>query len=655
MITLDFETRPITPHRPPPLPVGCAIRWENGVSEYMAWGHRTGNNCTKEQAFGILREVMAKDTTFLFHNAKFDLGVMYSRIKTPPLPWTKLHDTQFLLVLNEPYARDISLKGSAQRLLGVAPTERNEIVDWLLANETQAVVDRASSLGISREDAAKALVWLAPVPLVAKYAIGDVDRTFALFEHLHPKIISQDMGDAYDLERRTLPHLLALELRGLRVDPVAVEETVAKLDKSQQTAAIRIYDKMNTFVDIGSPTLARALQKGKHVTGLTYKPVTKKAAAKGKTVGNISTSKDSLMNATFADPELRELIMYWRGVAYVKSNSFLPWLESAKGGNRIYTDWHQTRGQDAGGEDNGARTLRFSAAWFLNIANERKLKYSLLPGLEKIPSPRSFILPLEGYDKIICRDWSQQEFRIAAHFEDGPLMREYQSNPYMDIHTKVTRDLTTMGVAFERMVKGKWASPEELIAAARKEVIKVFDLAILYGMGLKKTADKANVDEITAKMIRGLIKGTIPGLMLLVKEIQAMEESRGYVCTWKGARLTREPPFRLPDGHVIDFGYKLPNHVIQRSAAETMKEAMCTWHEGGYAAIWPWMMSVHDENNVYSTDGTAREGAIELDRCMRVKGFDVPLVSDLAIGPDWGHLVDMDDPSYNAERFNEAA
>ena len=49
---LDLETRPIGP-RPeeyPPRPVGLAIRWPGGQTEYLAWGHPDGNNCSEEEA-----------------------------------------------------------------------------------------------------------------------------------------------------------------------------------------------------------------------------------------------------------------------------------------------------------------------------------------------------------------------------------------------------------------------------------------------------------------------------------------------------------------------------------------------------------------------------------------------------------------------------
>ena len=59
----------------------------------------------------------------------------------------------------------------------------------------------------SKGKVAKAGVWYSVLPgaLVGRYAVGDVDRTEALFCHLYPKILREGMGPAYDRERRLLP------------------------------------------------------------------------------------------------------------------------------------------------------------------------------------------------------------------------------------------------------------------------------------------------------------------------------------------------------------------------------------------------------------------------------------------------------------------
>ena len=600
IISLDFETEPIREHKALPKPIGLAVRFADGHCEYYT-----------EDLASRLKWILDSEANLLFHNAKFDLGVMLTHLLPDcDLDWRRIHDTQFLLVLNEPYAKNLQLKDSAERLLGMKPEERDEIVEWLLLHKLEECKAEAKFSGVSVAKAAKALIYLAPKDLVRRYAIGDVVRTYELFRYLHPRVVDEgEMGRAYDLERRILLPLTRLEMRGMRVDVKRLCKAMVELKAGQQEAALRIYDKLHQYADIGSPTLARILHRGKHVTGLG---VTAK--------GNVSTSKDSLENASFVDPELRELIMYWRGCAYVLNNSIEPWLKSAGSGDIIRTSWNQTRGGDG-----GARTLRFSCAWFMNIANERILRYNLLPDLPKIPSPREFIIPLEGFDKIVCRDWKQQEFRVAAHFEGGQLAAAYEKDPTLDIHTHATKLINEMGHTYSR------------------KKIKVFNLATIYGMGVEKAALQAKVTSAEARILRNLVKRAVPGVVDLGNRVQRVEALRGYVRTYMGAQLTKEPPFRMNNGHMIDFGYKLLNHLIQRSSAEMMKEAIALWHEGGFAEQWPWMLSVHDENNVYAQDNDWREASVDLGRIMNAGGFDVPMLSDLAVGEMWGSLQELND------------
>lgn len=638
--TVDFETKPIEDHKQAPQPVGVAIQHPDGKVEYLAFGHRTGNNCTFEQAKGKIWDFFYKaskgEIELLFHNAKFDISVaiLYFGVIMPP--WQQLHDTQFQLIFNDPHAKDLRLKESSERLLGMKPEERDQLQDWVQLHESAAVEEMYARLKpkkpkLTKEDCAKALVWLAPVELVAKYAIGDVVRTRLLHDFLYHKILESKQDRAYDLERRILVHLIPLEMRGYPIKKKQLEEDLTRFQEAKQEAAIRIFEKLKTWVDIASPALGKVLMRKGAVTGLARNPPTEKMLAKGITEGNISTSKDSLEGAKFKDPQLKALIRYWRGIEYRENNSFQPWLDSAGAGNTIYSSWNQTRGASPDGDPNGARTLRFSVAWFLNMARALKVDYTCLEGLPKIPAPASYLLPYEGYDLIACRDISQQEYRIGAHFENGQLMQQYQDDPLLDIHTLNLRTVEDLGLRLIELFDAKGA----------RDIIKVFDLAVLYGMGLDKTATKAKVDKILGKLIRDAIRQSIPDLIQWGYALQKQEMRQGYVRTYMGAKLTREPGFTLPNGHEINFGYKLPNHKIQRSAAEQLKEIICIWHEEGYAAQWPWYMSRHDENNICATRDDWRLAQKALAEVTDRSNFNVEMVSDLAVGTDFGSQRDL--------------
>src|SRR5580700_7065870 len=92
--TIDFETDPIR-SRPqyPPAPVGVSILMPaEKKARYYAWGHPTGNNCTKSQGERALRETW-RSGPLLFQNAKFDIDVAQTHMGCGPV--VEYHDTMF--------------------------------------------------------------------------------------------------------------------------------------------------------------------------------------------------------------------------------------------------------------------------------------------------------------------------------------------------------------------------------------------------------------------------------------------------------------------------------------------------------------------------------------------------------------------------------
>ena len=138
-VVVDFETKAIK-RRPqyPPVPVGVSIlKPGKKRAQYYAWAHPEDNNCTKQQAQAALREAYSSGCV-LFHNGKFDADVAETHMDMKPLQWHQMHDTMFLLFLNEPQAQNLSLKPSAERLLGMPPEEKDAVIDWLKKNKVLA-------------------------------------------------------------------------------------------------------------------------------------------------------------------------------------------------------------------------------------------------------------------------------------------------------------------------------------------------------------------------------------------------------------------------------------------------------------------------------------------------------------------------------------
>jgi DNA polymerase I-like protein with 3'-5' exonuclease and polymerase domains len=170
--TLDFETHAIIFGSPtPPKPVGIAIKLGSKASKYWSWGHPIENNCTRSKAKKHILNALAYADRVVYHNAKFDLSVLEHWMDIYQDGTYVVFDTMIMAFLNNPYSKSLGLKQLADELLNMPPDEQIDLRDWILKNVKEAG-DKNWGAFIAK----------APAKLVSKYAKGDVDRTYALYE-----------------------------------------------------------------------------------------------------------------------------------------------------------------------------------------------------------------------------------------------------------------------------------------------------------------------------------------------------------------------------------------------------------------------------------------------------------------------------------------
>lgn len=233
-----------------------------------------------------------------------------------------------------------------------------------------------------------------------------------------------------------------------------------------------------------------------------------------------------------------------------------------------------------------------------------------------MPLVRRYILPDEG-QTIVHRDYNQQEFRILAHFEDDGLMRAYQKDPKLDYHTKMKELIAgNTGLNLER------------------RSVKILNFGILYGMGGPLLASKLGVGVNEALALRKAQKATTPGVAALDASLKALGRAGKPIRTWGGRQYYCEPP-ALVNGQMRSFEYKLLNYLIQGSAADCTKEALIRYHQHPKRRA-RMMVTVHDEINVSSA--CPEEDGEVLREVMESIEFDVPMLSDMKAGINWGDL-----------------
>lgn len=596
ILTIDFETEPIVgnPIYDPPKPVGVSIKIGGAPSEYLAWGHPAENNCTFAQGCDRLRAVLhAHKGEFLAQNAPFECSVLLRWFDWEVRNPLKVHDTMYLMFLTDPYAQSFSLKPSAERILGMAPEEQSELRDWILANVSEA---KASDWG--------AYISRAPGGLVGRYACGDTDRTYLLYEALYPRVLQAGMLEPYRREQKLMPILMASSRRGVRVDVEALGRDIDLYLTAKKKAEEYIYGVLGEFELSKDAQLAEALDRKGLISEWVLTPTGKRSVARKNLTGRVK------------DPQLLDYLAY-HGVLTTCLGTFAgPWLAQAlKEGGRVHPQWNQVRGdRGAGGDIDGTRTGRMSCK-SPNLQNPPTDFESLrIPdGLPPMIHMRSYLLPEEGH-YWLKRDFSAQEMRILAHFAEGKLYEAFRADPKTDPHDAVKKII-------DGLIGGDMP----------RKYVKITGFGIMYGRGVPNLSAALGVDELEGKRVRDAYYSALPEVRSLSYDTRERGKRGQFIRTWGGRIYYKEPN---PDR---DLSYKLLNYLIQGSAADQTKQSMIDWEEAR-APTDTLLAAVHDEINISAPKEDDAGAMRRLREAMNKDRFDVPFMSEGFRGPNWSDI-----------------
>lgn len=608
---VDFETAAIQ-RRPeyPPKPVGVSImKPGQRTSRYYAFGHPTENNCGIAEARAALQEAWDSGDYILMHNGLFDRDVAEVHMGMKPLPWHRYHETMFLLFLDDPHAPTLALKPSADRLLGIAPEERDAVVEWLVANIPE-VKKKPSTAG--------AYICRAPGALVGHYANGDVTRTAAIFKKLYPTIVERGMLEAYDRERQLAPILLENERQGVTVD---VERMVADrelygglIEKSDAWLRKRL--KAPDLNIDSDAELADILEREGIITDWV-------STATGKR----STAKKNMGPERFTDPRVASVLGYRNRAQTCCSVFYDNWIPMAEATGRIFTHWNQVR-TTGGSKDQGARTGRMSSnPNFQNLPkdwydkNDGYVHPKFLKTFAELPKMRRYIIPDTPDSVFAHADYKSQEYRILAHFEQGALLKAYAADPHADVHRLVMAMIEEVtGVKLER------------------RAVKTLNFAVLYGTGTAAMAELLKVPIEEAMHLRNTWRKAMPDVMSMEKEIRSLGRHNIPIKTWGGRQYLPEPPAEVK-GQMRTFEYRLLNYLVQGSAADCTKQALINYDavkQDGRL-----LLAVHDECDI-SVPKKAMLSELRLLReAMQSVPFDVPMLADFEAGPNWAEMEEV--------------
>lgn len=463
------------------------------------------------------------------------------------------------------------------------------VKDWL-TNERKRRVKEAKAAG---EELIEPNYSDVPRDIMEPYAIEDVVLTKQVCDVYDPIIANNsELKAVVDFEREVTGALFDVEKRGFPVD----REGYAKLEIEVIENLERMSDTLDALAAIGvedgdefefNPKSSKQIYAALKRRGADLEFVT----GESMDAENLETVSDELA-ARILDfrSEFKVLSTYVRpyiGRSY--DSSLRAWKEPfiAPDG-RIHANYRQV----------GARTGRMSCS-DPNIQNQPRDDLRLRYNYKADP----------GYKLVTCDLNSVEMVVLGAYAGEGRIRDAIRENA--DFHT-MTADF--VGLRERQRPNG--------IIESRRQRGKTFNFAVVYGLGVKGTRKKFQVNMNEARAMRQRYLDAYPEVGRLQSRIEWKLEDVGYLKSAWGRR------FRVDSRDA----YKAMNYLIQGTAADILKQALIGMHKDGI----PVVALVHDEAIAH----VPAEDAEEVKHLMIKRLIEHPQITDnVPLAAD-GDIVD---------------
>jgi DNA polymerase I-like protein with 3'-5' exonuclease and polymerase domains len=563
---------------------GIAVAVE-GWSGYYPIHHEQGGNLDRNLVLSWLQDILKQeDTTFIFHNAMYDVCWLRSAGLTIK---GKIVDTMIAASLIDENRMSYRLDTLAKFYVGLGKDEK-------------ILVEAAKDYGLDP----KKDMWRLPALFVGQYAERDAVATLKLWKRLETELYKQELWDVFNLETKLFPCLVDMRFKGVRVDLEKAVFIKKDLMQREQKIVNKIKDLTGINVEIHA---ARSIAKAFDKLKLPYDRTAKSDEP--------SFTKNFLQNHPH---ELARCIADAREINKAHT-TFIDSITKHSVKGRIHADINQIR-SDQGGTVTG----RFS------MSN---------PNLQQIPARhpelgpmiRSIFIPEE---KTVWGsfDYSQQEPRILVHYAklqnlegvDG-IVDAYNDGD-ADFH-QVVADMAgierkqaktiNLGLMYG-MGKNKLMSELGLMKESAEKLIKQYHV--------KAPFVKKLMDNVTRKAENyGKIR-TIGGRACHFELWQPTQFGIFKPLPLEMARKEYDEPLKRA------FTYKALNKLIQGSAADMTKKSMVALYENGIIPH----IQIHDEVDISVESDKQAEQIIEImESAVTLK---VPNKVDYEYGKNWGDI-----------------
>jgi DNA polymerase-1 len=568
---IDLETTSLDPHSAEI--VGVSVALKEGEAFYVPVAHKAGRSLPRDFVLDSLTPVLTnEDIPKYGQNIKFDYKVLLSYgVEVAPLAF----DTMIASYLLDPGRRQHGLKALALEHLGVHMTP----IENLIGKGSEQL----SFADVGIRDA-------------SDYSCADAEVTLRL-THLLGESVREGGLEALltGVEMPLVRVLAGMELTGVELDVPFLSRLAEEFGRETEGLRERVCDLAGVEFNLDSP---------KQVGSVLFEKLELRRGRRTKTGYSTDTG---VLERLRDDHEVPALILEYRQLRKLQTGYLeaLPKLVNPVTG-RVHTSFNQT----------------VAATGRLSSSN---------PNLQNIPirtdlgrQIRKAFVAGDG-KLLLSADYSQVELRIMAHLSgDATLVEAFKNGK--DVH-RSTASLI-FGVS------------EDVVSPAQREWAKTVNFGIMYGMGRFGLARRLGVEIDEAADFIDRYFQTYPGVREYTDRVTAEAADLGYASTMLGRR---RPITGLASDNARVRGMAervAVNTPIQGSAADLIKLAMLGVDRRIRSDDLPCRMvlQVHDElvfelpeDALADVSAAVRE---EMDSPEGIE-LDVPLVTNLANGPDW--------------------
>lgn len=538
----------------------------------------------------------------VFHHGKFDLKMFTFEGVDIYNAKAEFHDTEILAKLNNGLLFEYGLRYLGIKYLNRITDDKDEVIDWLKSNSRRFKADYSRAPNFTD----------APIEVVKKRALWDVETTLQLFFFLYSRI-QNNCGALYKTERELMLVCIDMENTGVKVDITRARKLKSDAEKNTE----RLKKDLQSLVgeiDVerkkkGQPVIEHITEfnagSNQHLVAafkklgieLLYKTEPKKGKRGKKPSGGGNWAFDEYAMVRYVSKPLALVIReaseegwpidkyyseVWRVMREYKLDrkELLPPLvlkirETTKMVSTYY-DHIIENAVDVEVEPSGREVGILHCSFNQSEAMTGRFSCSD-PNLQNMPrilGPRECFIPRWGRRNWHW-DYEQVEMKFFAHFAKDPDMAAAIDD---DIHLFVASEIYEL--------------PKDRVSKEQRKRAKGINFGIIYGAGPPKiaitlTKKGLHTTSQEATVLCVAYHRRFPSIRKTTRELQTEIARVGYVENPLGRRYhidSRE-------------SYKTLNYLCQGTSADTIKKAMVAiWkmlRAGGFKA--KMLITVHDE------------------------------------------------------------